>query len=658
MLSANIVKKEGDYCSMERDHKFVNLLGKEKILNSIDSISDLSGKLGGILILIIGLIIFYEVVLRSLGRPTTWALEIAEALVLWASFIALSYTFKEGGHIIVDIVMHRVSGKIYKICSKFKYLFMITYITILFVKGYQLVLHSIKSGERIPSVLGTPLWIIQASIPVGSLLLLLQVLRSIISEWKSGGKNIIEKGSIIADRIAVISIIILILGFVSIIAYSKYIVGVNIFLMMMILIFPFLLIGLPVGFTLGILGSYGLCLVLGSSTGMVQIPIIAWRSISEYVLIAVPLFIMCSTLFLVSGIGSDLFSFASLWVRHFSGGLAISAIGACAIFAAITGSSVACAATIGLVAIPELLKAGYEKKHVLGTLAAGGTLGIMIPPSIPFIVYGLLTTQSIGKLFIAGVIPGVMLATVFSIYTFLRHKYFVQTTIRMPPSPWVDRFRGFVSSVWGLLGPVIILGGIYSGIFTPTEAAGIAVVYGLFVLIIIRRRSKHLFKVLLDTVKTTSMIMIIIVGAMLMGQTITLLKLPEKIANFFVSGGSGILFNKFVIIAIINIILLILGCFLEIISILLITIPIFYPVIVGLGFDPIWFGVVVTLNMELAAITPPVGLNLYVIMGLYKDKLEEVGQGVLPYIILMVLFIIVLILWQDIPLWLPRMMKF
>jgi C4-dicarboxylate transporter, DctM subunit len=630
----------------------------EKVRNIIDAVSDYAGKTAGILLLVLAFCTFYEVIVRLLGHPTSWELEICEMLMLWASFLGMSYTFKKDGHIIVDIVFVRAGKSTKRICNIFNFILMLGYCLIFTVKGAQLTWSSIISGQKIPSAFASPLWITQAVIPVGCLLLLLQVLRSMpgaISKPTEEGARLDNTRT--PDMILMACLGMAVLGVLSIVLFPGYFVGIRIFALLAILIFPLLFIGMPVGFVLGILGITGLSWVVGVSHGLTQLPVIAWRSIAEYVLTAVPLFIMCSSLFLISDLGSDLFSVASLWVRHLRGGLGIAAIGACAIFAAITGSSVACAATIGLVAIPELVKAKYDRKFALGTLAAGGTLGIMIPPSIPFIVYGLLTTQSIGQLFIAGVIPGVVLALIFSGFIYIRHRFLVPTHVTvMPPASWGERFKGTLSSFWGLMGPVIILGGIYSGIFTPTEAASVAVVYGLFVTIIVRKRTGGIMKVLMETAKTTSMITFIIVGAMLVGQTITLLKIPNQLVDYILSGGN-ILSHKYVVLLIINVILLILGSFLEIISILLITTPIFFPLIVSLGFDPLWFGVLVTLNMELAAITPPVGLNLYVIMGLYRDKLEDVVQGAIPYIVLMVLFLVALTVWPQMALWLPSMMK-
>ena len=218
-----------------------------------------------------------------------------------------------------------------------------------------------------------------------------------------------------------------------------------------ILLLALLLIGMPVFFALGLLGTYGLYLVLGAQIALPQVPIIVWSSLESFVLIAIPLFIMTGHIFMISGLSDDLFNLASLWVRHFPGGLAIAAVFACALFAAITGSSAATAATIGLVSIPEMRKRGYNNRLALGTLAAGGTLGILIPPSIPLIIYGMITAQSVGDLFIAGIVPGIIISGLFSLYLFWIHKFRETSATSLDPAPWKERFQQIRNSIWGLL---------------------------------------------------------------------------------------------------------------------------------------------------------------------------------------------------------------
>jgi C4-dicarboxylate transporter, DctM subunit len=628
--------------------------------NLIDTTSEICAKLSGILLLMMATVTTYEVIARYLGHPTSWAFEISESLMLWASFMALAFTFKEGGHIIVDIVFQRAGERARRICTAFNYIFMIGYVGVICVKGTILTWNSIVSGERIPSAFASPLWLTHAAIPVGCFFLLIQILRSIDTKIMKTSRDSVPWKNIkfsAVDRILMASAIVTASGFLSIVLFPGYFVGLRIMGAIMILIFPLMICGMPVSFVLGVLGMTGLSLIMGISHGLTQVPVVMWRVIAEYVLTSIPLFVLCSSLFLLADLGSDLFSIASLWVRHLKGGLGIAAICACAIFAAITGSSVACAATIGLIAVPSLVAANYKRSEALGTLAAGGTLGILIPPSVPLIVYGLLTTQSIGELFIAGVIPGTVLASMFALFIYAKHKFFLTTEVKMElPASWGERFQGFLTSIWGLLGPVIILGGLYTGIFTPTEAAGVAVFYGLFVAIVIRGCKKGIMHVLTETAKTTAMITFIIGGAMLVGQAITLLKVPDLFVQYITSA-SSILSNKYVTMAIINIVLLVLGCFLEPISIILITTPIFYPLIVSLGFDPVWFGVLLIVNMELGMVTPPVGMNLFVLMGLFGDRLEDIVKGVIPFIIIMIVFLVILTIWPEMALWLPNIMK-
>lgn len=403
-----------------------------------------------------------------------------------------------------------------------------------------------------------------------------------------------------------------------------------------------LLIGLPVAFSLGLLAVLGMYFFNGGSFAFAQIPIIAYKSLDDFTLTALPMYVLMSQILVVSGVGRDLYEMASRWFRHFPGGLAIATIFCCTIFSAISGSSVATAVTVGAVALPEMVRRGYKKRYVLGLLAAGGTLGILIPPSVPMILYGSLTGVSVGKLFIAGVIPGIILTLTFMIYSSIQMRH-----IKEEPATWAERWEASKKAIWGLLLPIVIIGGIYSGIFTPTEAAAIGVVLAFLIALLVYRNLTlgNLKQIILSTVKTNAMILFIIIGAMLLGFILTILQIPQKITEVAIS----IDVSPWIIFILINIVLLVLGMFLETISILVITVPILYPIITALGFEPIWFAVIMVINMELALISPPVGLNLFVLKGLdKKNTISEIVKGVIPYALIMVLFIALLSFFPQI----------
>ncbi|HJF31935.1 MAG TPA: TRAP transporter large permease [Sporosarcina psychrophila] len=403
-----------------------------------------------------------------------------------------------------------------------------------------------------------------------------------------------------------------------------------------------LVLGLPVAFTLGLLAVAGMFFFNGGTFAFMQVPIISFKALDDFTLTALPMYVLMSQVLVISGVGRDLYEMASRWFRHFPGGLAIATLFCCTIFSAISGSSVATAVTVGSVALPEMVRRGYNKRHVLGLLAAGGTLGILIPPSIPMIIYGSVTGESVGKLFIAGIIPGIILTVAFMIFSAYQTRH-----IKDKPATWGERLEASRKAIWGLMLPILIIGGIYTGIFTPTEAAAVGVVFSFVIAAFVYKNLtiSNLKEIMLATVKTNAMILFIIIGAMLLGFILTILQIPQTIVSFATSQD----INPWIIFILINIVLLILGMFLETVSILVITLPILYPIIMALGFDPIWFAIIMVINMELALISPPVGLNLFVLKGLDKSNtISEIVKGVIPYAVIMLVFMVVLSFFPEI----------
>lgn len=425
----------------------------------------------------------------------------------------------------------------------------------------------------------------------------------------------------------------------------------------MIVIFTFALlvllaIGVPVAFSLGASGLLGMVLFMPGDGALEQIPILAYKALDDFVLCAVPLYILMSAILLKGKVGEDLFDLGNKWLRHLPGGLGIATIVACGIFAAITGSSVACAVTVGAIAIPEMLKRGYDRSVVLGAVAGGGTLGILIPPSIPMILYGSITGESIGQLFMSGVLPGVLM-TVFFIFIVVYRSRHLKLEKKAPLS---ERFATLKGSIWGLLLPVIVVGGIYTGAFTPTEAAAVGTVYALFITFVIYRTLsvKDLPGILMETVGTSAMIFAIMIGASLIGFVLTILQVPQALTMMV----AEVEVSRWVFFILINLLLLFLGCILETVSIIFITVPILYPIIKQLGFDPIWFNVVMQINMEMALITPPVGMNLFVLKGVSPEsRMEDIIRGVIPYIGAMAVEILFLCFVPELATWLPSVVK-
>ena len=412
-----------------------------------------------------------------------------------------------------------------------------------------------------------------------------------------------------------------------------------------------LVIGMPVAFTLSVAGILGIIQFVDVSF-LSQVPVIAYKTLDSYVLTSVPLYILMSQIMLTGRVGSGLFELGSKWMGHLPGGLGIATIFACAIFAAISGSSVATAVTIGAMAIPEMLKRGYDRKLVVGSVAAGGTLGILIPPSIPMILYGTITDESVGKLFMSGVVPGALLTVLFICYIVFAS----WDKPREPRSSHAEKMKSLRENIWGLFLPVIIICGIYTGIFTPTEAAAVGTVYALAITFFVYRSVtiQDMPAILRATIKTSCMIFSIMIGAMLFGYILTILQVPQALMRLVTEGD----LNRWIVMLGINIMLLILGCVLETVSIILITLPMLYPIIKALGFDPIWFNVVLLINMELALITPPVGMNLFVIKGISEDSsIQDIIAGAAPFAAIMVFEILLLCFVPEIATWLPSVLK-
>ena len=423
------------------------------------------------------------------------------------------------------------------------------------------------------------------------------------------------------------------------------------FLFVVALLLLVLFLGLPVAFALG---STSVLLILLYDLPMKIIGTTLFSSLDSFVLLAIPLFVLMSQILLDGRIGDDLFEVMNAWVRHLPGGLAIATILACAFFSAITGSGAATAATIGMVAYPAMTERGYEKRFTLGLLAAGGTLGILIPPSIPLILYGAVTEESVGKLFMAGVIPGLLLAGIFIVYAVIKSKR--GGFVPLPRTTWSERLRITRKNLWGILLPFLIIGGIYSGAFTPTEAAAVGLAYSLVVTLFIYRTLsfRDIPKICLKSVGTCCMIALIIAGAILFGKVMTLLMIPQKLTEFIIASK----FSPLMFILAMNLLMLVLGTILETVSIVLLTMPLVTPILHALSIDPIWYAIILTVNMTMALITPPVGMNLYVINGLREDiSMSEVIQGVTPFILLMVLMLFLTVAFPGMSTWLPSVMK-
>lgn len=400
-------------------------------------------------------------------------------------------------------------------------------------------------------------------------------------------------------------------------------------ILVVVALLALLFCGLPVAFALAGLGTVMLFL---KGLPLIMVAQNLHGALDNFILLSVPLFLLMSNILLKGGVGKDLFDALQSWVGHWPGGLGIAALASCGIFSAISGSSVATAATVATVAVPEMTSRGYGKSFTLGLLAAGGTLGILIPPSIPLIVYGVITEESIGKLFLAGIGPGILLLVLFGLFT-VAYSFFSKEYRPSAKIGAAERRRSTIRALptGGLA--ILMIGGIYTGAFTPTEASAVGAVFAFLITAFVLRSLDRpgFVAAVRETVSTTIVLFLIVIGAKIFGKAVTLYQVPAQISQIFDTQVQ----SATVFLLIVGLILLFIGLFLESLSMLLIMMPVLFPTVLALGIDPIWFAMYFVILIEVALITPPVGLNLFVIQAVARTNLGTVVRGVLPFIGLM-----------------------
>jgi tripartite ATP-independent transporter DctM subunit len=420
-----------------------------------------------------------------------------------------------------------------------------------------------------------------------------------------------------------------------------------------VLMLGMMLVGIPIAAAMLIVGVGGGVIAYGMPF-INSIASVIWGVGNENLLTAIPMFVLLGELLLRSGIADRMYVALSAWLARLPGGLLHTNIGCCALFAATSGSSVATAATIGTVALPSLHRRGYSMRHALGSLAAGGTLGILIPPSVNMIVYGSLTNTSIGRLFIAGIVPGLLLTLAFMAFIWISSTLGAVAP-REQPVPLGVRMRLLVNLVPPLVVFVVVMGSIYTGLATATESAALGVVISLAFVWWSGRLSLDLIRnCFLQTARVSGMILLIITAAFILNLTISLTGVADAMSRWVTSFGLTAVGMLFALIAF----YLVLGMFMDVLSMQVATIPLTYPIVAALGVDPVWFGVFIVLMCELGMITPPVGMNLFVVHGIRPDKgpIQDAIRGALPYAVIMIAFTIMLIYVPELVLWLPAKM--
>jgi tripartite ATP-independent transporter DctM subunit len=421
--------------------------------------------------------------------------------------------------------------------------------------------------------------------------------------------------------------------------------------------FLFLLLALrmQIGFSMALVGFLGFAVLSSLSSSFAIMGMEPFKIGAAYSLTVIPLFILMGQFANHSKMGFEIYQTVYRWIGFLPGGLSMATIGACGGFAAISGSSLAAAATMGMVALPEMKRFKYDNALATGCVAAGGTLGILIPPSTVMIIYGILTEQPIATLFVAGILPGLLLTGLFILTVY------VVTKIKPdlgPPGPKFSMKERIYSlkDTWSIFSLfLVVIGGLYKGWFTQTAAAGVGA-FGAFVITLIKKRLTwdNLKVSLAQTVRTTAMVFLILIGAHIFGYFLTISQIPDQLSILATEWG----LSKYAILAIIIFAYIIMGCFMEGLALMVLTIPIVYPLVLELGFDPIWFGVIITLVMEMSLITPPVGINVFIISGISKDvPMYVIFRGIIPFWCAMLVCVILLILFPQIALWLPLTMR-
>ncbi len=421
-----------------------------------------------------------------------------------------------------------------------------------------------------------------------------------------------------------------------------------------VVLFVLIILRVPIGVAMGLVGVAGFGMLTSQDAALNLLALSPMRTSTEYTLGLIPMFILMGSFASASGISADLYKSSQAWLGHFRGGLALATIAACSGFAAICGSSVATAATMTKVALPEMRRYGYSDKIASGTIAAGGSLGILIPPSIILAVYGVMTRQDIGKLFLAGVIPGALAILLYCLVIIIYSRLYPDRFPNTEVTSWRDRLYSMIGVLPTLALFTFVIGGLYAGMFTPSEGAGMGA-FGTFLIgkCMGRLPWSKVLECLIDSIRVSAAIFLVLIGALLFGYFLTVSRVPQHMTEFLI----GLELGSYGTLAVILIALFLLGCILDAMAMIVLVVPIIFPVILQLGFDPIWFGVIMVVAVELALITPPIGMNVFVINGVAKDiSLPTIFRGVMPFVLIDIVRLILLVAFPAIVLLLPSWM--
>jgi C4-dicarboxylate transporter DctM subunit len=577
---------------------------------------------------------FYSVVARYVFHwSLDWSDEIAVYAVIWSVFFGISSLIKTEGHVRVDILISHFSQKRQRILNFYHTLLGLAFVAVVAWGGYLLVQKAYATGITSESHLKFKMYLPFLVMPIGGMLLVCRMAERLLMLFR------ILRGQKTWKDPVVYGLVALSLALTYMLT-TKIDITVALLVMLVIMLF----LGMPIAFGMGVASLA--CLLFFNLIKMDGIAPKMFWSVNKFVLIAIPYFIVGGNLMMKGGLARPLLELGYALLKRIDGGLAIAVMFAAVVFSAISGVSAALAATLGIIAIPWMMEKGYPKRFCMGLIGAGGTLDILIPPSSILILYGAVSGESISDLYIAGFFPGFLLGAAISVEVWLICKYKKYGRSGADDHfSWREVGQKTKSSFWALLMPFIVMGGIYSGIFTVTEASVISVFYAAIICFVVYRniRLRELVSIFNDSVVLTSMIYFIIMTATLFGFLVTM----EQLADRLLAVMTAVNLKPWMFLAIINISVFIMGMFLTPGSIILITLPIVYPILEKLQISGIHFGILMTINMELAFLTPPVGMHLFVMSSVCKEPVTEVVKGVLPFLILLLagLFVITYIPW-------------
>ena len=613
------------------------------------------------------------------GRDLSWAQELCIYMFIWMAKFGAAYGVRTGIHVGVDVLVNMLPAGSRRRVITFSLLCGALFTAIVAAFGASFVAQMWLTGQQ-SNDLEAPMWIVYLAIPLGSALMCFRFLQVAWVYYWTGelphhdaaqvegievAEGVLADGLHPADApapavrhegfspLSLILILLPILIAGICFAHAGHLIVLPQFMRVVIvfgLLLALMVTGMPVSIALGLTVLTFMFTLTDVRTESVALKL--FTGLESFEIMAIPFFILAGNFLTHGGVARRMIHFATTMVGHWYGGLALAAVLACALFAAISGSSPATVVAIGSVILPAMVAQGFPKRFGAGVITTSGSLGILIPPSIPMVLFAVSTNSSVGKLFIAGIVPGIALATMLGATTWYRA--WRNDYPRMPKATFRERVKAFRDSIWGLALIVIVIGGIYSGLFTPTEAAAVSAVYAFVVAVYVYKdlRLRDVPRVLLSSANLSAMILYIITNAVLFSFLMTYENIPTELAQWMIDQGFG--WVGFLLI--VNVLLLLAGNVMEPSSIILIMAPILFPVAIKLGIDPVHFGILMTVNMEVGLCHPPVGLNLYVASGIAKMGITELTIAVWPWLLTMLVFLGIVTYWEGLSTFLPRLL--